>query len=159
MKPYCLLISLCLLLSCAGKNEKANNDQPDSAKANVSETENQELAQRQAENDKAFSEMGKYDGEYKLFTESDAADGALVLKYLGDQKFKVSLKLSVPNVCNGVIEDTAIVDRTQHAFFAGKECMLHFELLDREIEINEPEGCVTYMNGDCSFAGTYKFSR
>jgi hypothetical protein len=65
------------------------------------------------------------------------------------------LILTVSDVCKGVVKDTAYVDRTQHAFYRGDKCMLHFELNGQNIEITAEDGC-DKMKGECSFTGVYQ---
>lgn len=119
------------------------------------ESEEDELARRAREDEETYSQMGAYDGSYSLYTESEGADGMLTLKYLGDKTFKFSLKLIVADVCEGIVEDTAYADRTQHAFHRTDKCMLHFELNGQNIEITAEDGC-DKMKGDCSFTGVYQ---
>ena len=160
MKPRFFII-LTIIAACSAKNDTAKdaavNDADTTAQVakKEGESEEEELARRHSEDEKVFSEMNVYDGTYKLYTESEGAAGTLVLQYLGDKTLKFSLRLSVADVCEGIIEDTAYIDRTQHAFLARQGCNLHFELLGQNIEISEPEGC-NRMKGDCTFAGTYQ---
>jgi hypothetical protein len=133
--------------SLADKEDRRNPDRE--------EIEEAELASRAKEEESIYTEMGVYDGSYTLSTESENAYGNLALQYLGNKTFKFSLRLTVPDMCEGMIEDTAYVDRTQHAFYRTNTCVLHFELLGQNIEISAEDSC-DKMKGDCSFSGVYQ---
>jgi hypothetical protein len=159
---YRLLLLLLLVAVSCGKKAATKtlidaeaDSVIESETSTVEESENVELARRAKEDEAIYNEMNVYDGEYMLYTESEGADGNLTLKYLGDKVSKFSLKLTVPDMCDGVIEDTAYVDRTQHAFYRSDKCLLHFELLGQNIEITAEDGC-DKMKGDCSFSGVYQ---
>jgi hypothetical protein len=121
------------------------------------ETEVEEFERRAKEEAAIYNEMSVYDGEYVLSTESEGADGRLRLRYLGNKIFTFSLKVAVPDICEGIVEDTAYVDRTQHAFYRSPQCLINFELQGQTIEITAEEGC-SKMKGACSFSGVYQYS-
>jgi hypothetical protein len=157
------LIGICLLWSCAphsgSTTEEVRDSVGDTSKVpgNVpEETEAEEMERLQSEEQHVFDDLGAYDGMYNLYTESENAEGTLQMKYLGDRTFKFVLRLSVDDLCEGIVQDTAFVDRTQHALFATDHCLLHFNLLGENIEIVEPDGC-DQMEGDCTFSGVYEY--
>lgn len=125
------------------------------------EQENERLAkERAAEEEQAFRELGSYNGNYKLYTESEGADGKLELNYKGDKIFSFRLNLQVPDLCQGDVEGEILMDRTQHGLFQQDSCLLHFNFMgnwgDRGfiVEIEQPDRC-NLMKGDCIFTGKY----
>jgi hypothetical protein len=157
-----LLVSLLFLMaSCASKatNEKTIDKEFDSiTNTNRSvplDSEQDQLVKIAQEEEAVYNELTVYNGNYLLYTESEGAEGTLALEYLGNKVFKFSLQIVVPGVCEGIIQDTAYVDRTQHAFYSSASCMLHFELLGQQVEVISDGGCDN-IKGDCSLSGVYQ---
>jgi hypothetical protein len=162
-----LFVWLMLLAACGGGNSKKAGDSlavnVDSASGPQEETEEEEmeriLRERQEEDEKAYAELGMYNGTYQLQTESEGATGTLNLSYSSDRIFNFKLELSVVDFCKGLIEGEVTMDRTQHGFYNTEGCYLHFNFLgswgsNLIVEI-EQDGSCTHMEGDCIFGGTY----
>jgi len=156
--PFVILL---VVAGCSSKtssestSENADSLLENATKMDSSISEDDELTLRAKEEEAVYNGMGAYDGTYALFTESEGATGTLSMQYLDNRTFKFSLQLIVADMCNGIVEDTAYVDRTQHAFYRTNGCMLHFELQGQNIEITAEDGC-DKMKGDCSFSGVYQ---
>lgn len=131
------------------------------SKEETEEEETERISKERFEEDqKAFSELGSYDGKYTLLTESDGATGTLELKYSGERLFAFTLSLNVAEQCDGIVEAELVMDRTQHGFYQGGSCYLHFNFMGSYadgtiVEIEQPDKCEE-MKGDCIFSGTYQ---
>lgn len=152
---HCLLIFGC---SVQIKSEQIASDSTEVAFDSLTsvETEAEETQRLEEEASGWENDLDAYNGRYILYTESEGAEGSLTLKYLGNKEFKFSLRMDVLDLCEGELEGTALVDRSQHAFYPSDNCLIHFNLFGQNIEIEEPAGC-NAMKGDCSFTGTYQF--
>jgi hypothetical protein len=127
------------------------------------ETEAQEtqrlLQERHLEDEKSFSELDVYDGNYTLYTESEGVNATLRLKYNGDKTFQFNWEFLVADQCSARASGFIQMDRTQHGFYQGKEGFAHVNFMGSgqmgmmvELEWEKrPNGA----KGDCNFSGTY----
>ncbi len=174
-RAFFALFAICLISGCStnrGSDNESNSQEDSIALQNdsiqvvnrVEETEQEEadrlMRERSLEDEKAFAELGVYDGKYLLSTESEGADGSLELKYNGEKVFTFKLALNVPDVCKGLVEGEVFMDRTQHGLYQQDNCLLHFNFMGNwadsgyVVEIEQPEKC-GQMEGDCAFGGKY----
>ena len=174
-RAFFVLVAICLISGCSTNRESLNenNSQKDSIALQndsiqvvnrVEETEQEEadrlMRERSLEDEKAFAELGVYDGKYLLSTENEGANGSLELKYNGEKVFIFKLSLKVPDVCDGLVEGEVSLDRTQHGLYQHDNCLLHFNFMGYwadsgyVVEIEQPEQC-GQMEGNCTFTGKY----
>jgi hypothetical protein len=163
MRTYYWLLLLVLLTNACGKKESTISETTDSTSASkepmvtegTGDRDSEDiLRERNNEEEKVYSQLGKYDGVYSIHTESEGVSASLKLEYKGDRVFSFELSLEVADVCSGYIQDKFTMDRTQHGFYDHEGCLLHFNLLETEVEIDEPAGC-SFMKGECTFSSTW----
>lgn len=134
------------------------------------ETEEEEservFKQRHIEDSIAYTQLGIYDGNYLIYTESEGIDASLNLLYNGDQTFKYDWRFAVSNEeanCERNMEGTLVMDRTQHGFDRQGECFIHFNFNFNgygsegyvvEIDFEDQAKCLN-VKGECTFSATY----
>ncbi|MEW5846143.1 MAG: hypothetical protein AB1777_07730 [Bacteroidota bacterium] len=162
---FYLMFMVVAFAACVNQSNKAQDTVESSSveKEQVFETEQEEaerlLKERAAEEEKVYSELGIYNGVYTIITESEGVTSSLELKYNNDKTFDFKWFLLAGDFCEAKYEGKILMDQTQHGFFAGDGCTIHFNFMgnwgEGEIIEIDHEGNCKDMKGDCNFAGKY----
>lgn len=161
MKNYSTLLLLWFILNACGNKEATTSDSTLANPAapgeerNDSEEDPEEMQDERYEADEqAYRDLDQYNGVYAIQTESEGVNASLTLEYKGERVFSFELFLEVADVCTGRINDEFFMDRTQHGFYDREGCLLHFNLVEGKVEIEEVDGCA-FMKGECTFSSTW----
>ena len=128
------------------------------------EESEQIFKQRHIEDSIAYTQLGIYNGNYWIKTESEGVNATLTLNYNGDKTFNYEWQFVVDNEeikCFGKKKGVLAMDRTQHGVDLSGNCTLHFNFNGFwndgyivEIDFEDQAKCPD-LKGECTFSGTY----
>jgi len=98
---------------------------------------------------------GNYVGEAYQDIYDDLSGQFLIIKQDSPDSFYFTIDVDKSGNCSGFIDGTAILNKGIWEYSEREGCILTFKFGNKQVELEENEGCVGYHGASCSFVGNY----